>query len=379
MENRILFVDHAAVLGGAELSLLDLAKANRHRSSVLLFESGPFLEKLSLAGVNVETITVDRSILSIKSSNSLKNLRAIFKLWKVVSYVREEGKKYDLIYANSQKSFIIAALARWLGGTPVVWHLRDIITSKHFSLTNRWIAVQLANSQACRVIVNSKATGAAFVAAGGHSSLVRLMYNGLSSEPFENLDKETVASIRAELNISSEAILIGSFSRLSYWKGQHILLDAIRFLPDVHVLIVGEALFGEDDYANRLKDLAKIPSLANRVHWLGFRSDIPELMVACNIIVHTSTEPEPFGRVIVEGQLSRRPVIATRAGGAEELIEDGKTGLLVSPGNSEALMSAIQYLLDNPFKMQEISRNAYDHARKNFSLERLLKEFEDLF
>jgi len=94
---------------------------------------------------------------------------------------------------------------------------------------------------------------------------------------------------------------VGVFSRLSYWKGQHVLLEAMRELPGVHALLAGEALFGETEYIAQLKALVSLPELAGRIHWLGFRSDVPALMATCNIVVHTSTEPEPFGR-IVEGQ-----------------------------------------------------------------------------
>ena len=153
--------------------------------------------------------------------------------------------------------------------------------------------------------------------------------------------------------------MVGLFSRLSYWKGQHILLKAIKELPEVHALLVGDVLFGEEEYASELKTLAADPKLQNRVHWLGFK--------ACDVVVHTSTEPEPFGRVIVEGQLARRPIIASAAGGALELVEDGVSGCLFTPGDPISLQQKINLLIQN---------QGYSSARHNFALTTILDSYE---
>jgi glycosyltransferase involved in cell wall biosynthesis len=263
-----------------------------------------------------------------------------------------------------------------MGSPPVIWHLRDILTASHFSNLNRRLVVALANAQASRVIVNSMATGDAFVAVGGNPELVKLVYNGVSAKPFESVSLDGINRLRADLNITEDTPLVGCFSRLSYWKGQHVLLHAAKSLPDVHILLVGKALFGEEEYVIELKALANSPELAGRVHWLGFRQDIPELMATCTIIAHTSTEPEPFGRVIIEGQMSRRPVIATAAGGAKELIEDGKTGCLVPPGEADILELAIRSLLENPDKMELLAQQGFMWAHTRFSLAALLKNFD---
>lgn len=372
---RILFVNYAAVLGGAELSLLDIATAYRETSQVLLFNDGPLQERLEKAGVRVRVLPAPQVLQTVRTSGGLSALKTFPALWWMARRVVEVGQDFELIHANSQKAFIAGALATFLGGPPVVWHLRDMLTAQHFSSINRRIAVALANTCASQVLVNSRATGEAFVAAGGQRKLVSLVYNGVSTDAFDNFDHEQSVVIRAELDIGN-APLVGVFSRLSYWKGQHILLEAIRKITGVHVLLVGEALFGEAEYVSQLRTLAALPELAGRVHWLGFRSDIPALMAACNILVHTSTEPEPFGRAIVEGQLVKRPVIATAAGGALELIQDKITGRLVPPGDPLALAQTIHELLADPVAAAELGQQGYAHARANFSLEALLVAFD---
>jgi glycosyltransferase involved in cell wall biosynthesis len=374
--HRVLFVDHAAVLGGAELSLLDLATAYRETSQVLLFNDGPFRERLEAAGVRVKIILAPPAALEVRTSGGLSALKALPALWWMARRVAKAGQGFDLIHANSQKAFIAAALAKLSGAPPVVWHLRDILTARHFSRLNRRLAITLANTCTAMVLVNSRATGEAFVAAGGRKELVRLVYNGFAPDAFgDDLKQRKATELRAELGIG-DAPLVGLFSRLSYWKGQHVLLEAMRELPGVHALIAGEALFGETEYTAQLKALACAPELAGRIHWLGFRSDVPALMAACNFVVHTSTEPEPFGRVIVEGQLARRPVVATAAGGAIELIQDGVTGRLVPPSDAAALARIIRELLADPVAAEVLAQRGYAHARATFSLEALLAAFD---
>ncbi len=280
-QRKILFVDHTAVLGGAELSLSDLAFAYRQSSQVLLFTDGVLRPRLENAGVKVKLIEASQQVLELRTSGGLNALKTIPELWRLADQVATEAQGFDLVHANSQKAFIVAALATLKSSPPVVWYLHDIITAKHFSLINRRIAVALADKFAAKVLVNSQATGKAFIAAGGRADLISLIYNGFNSEPFDRVSTQAIQQLRESLGISNK-ILVGLFSRLSYWKGQHILLLAIKKIPQVHVILVGDALFGEDEYVSYLKTLADEPELKERVHWLGFRDDIPTLMKACD-------------------------------------------------------------------------------------------------
>ena len=373
-QHKILFIDHTAVMGGAELSLLDLATAYAATSKVLLYEDGTLRKRLQEQGVTVEVDKASTTMLNLKASGGLNSLASIPELWRVAGRVSRAASNSDVIVANSQKSFITAAIATLRNSPPVIWHLRDILTAKHFSRVNRRVAVFLANRFASRVIVNSQATANAFVEAGGRESLCRVVYNGFQSEKFDIVTTDETAQIRSQLGIGN-APLVGLFSRLSYWKGQHILLEAIKELPEVHVILVGKALFGEQEYVSQLKELADAPELAQRVHWLGFRDDVPILMKTCDLVVHTSTEPEPFGRVIVEGQLAQKPVIASAAGGALELIEDGVNGYLFPPGDSFALSKSIEEIIANPDLAQTLAKRGYQDAKQNFALETILHNF----
>ena len=139
--------------------------------------------------------------------------------------------------------------------------------------------------------------------------------------------------------------IAGVFSRLAPWKGQHVFLKALAHAPDVHGLVVGSALFGEDLYADGLQKEAEALGLSRRLTFLGQRSDVSRLIRAVDIVVHPSVAPEPFGLTLVEAMHAGTPVIATAAGASAEILESGKAGLLVPPGDADALATAMHDVL----------------------------------
>lgn len=373
MNPKILFLDHVGVVSGAELSLLDIARHYAGFSKVLLFADGPFRERLEEVGVAVEVSHAPRAVSGIRREGSgARELRAVPGVLKLSWRVARLACGYDLLYTNSQKALVIGALAGKISGKPVIWHLRDMLTADHFSQAHRRLAVTLANLMVARVIANSKATAAAFIRSGGRAEKVRTIYNGIDPTPFESVAPAEVDTLRRTLGLA-EVPVISAFSRLAPWKGQHVLLEALTHLPGVHALVVGEALFEEDTYARALREQAKNLKIADRVHFLGFRQDVPQLMRLSDVVLHTSVAPEPFGRVIVEGMLARRPVVAARAGGAVEIIEDRVTGHLVPVGDAKALARVIAYLLEDPVRARALAEAGYSAALERFSLQRMLE------
>jgi len=373
MTASILFVDHTAMMGGAQHSLLDIAEANRARSAVVLFEDGPFARALEGRGVRVLRLDGGGSLRQLKKRSALPGLGALVATVRLARTLARVARPFDLLYANSPKSFVVAALAGRLAHMPVVWHLRDILGEGHFSRANVRAVVSLANWSAVRVVANSRATADAFVAAGGRASLVTVVHNGIDAAPFDALAPGTRAAVRAELGIPDDVFLVGCFSRLHPWKGQTVLLDAVARMPDVHALVVGGALFsGEAPYEAELRSRAELPGFAGRVHMLGARDDVPRLLAACDVVVHASVLAEPFGRVLVEAMLANRPIVATAAGGVPEVVSDGETGVLVPPGDARALGEALDALRRDPARVAALSRRGADHARARFSRESML-------
>ena len=369
---KVLFVDQSGKLGGAELSLVDVASAFGSDSSVALFEKGPFLSRLEAAGIDVQLLK-NRSIESRKDHGLLQGLKTIMQALPLIQELTNLAKGYDVIYANTQKAFIFGALAGLIAKRPVVYHLRDILSSDHFSRINIKVAVFMANHLSQIVIANSHATAQAFIQSGGKPDLVKVIYNGFDPEMYQSSPADR-ARLRQELHLEDKFV-IGQFSRLSPWKGQHVLLDALAQCPESVVgVFVGAALFGEDDYAEKIKQQVADLGLSNRVHFLGFRSDIPQLMGACDVVAHTSTAPEPFGRVIIEGMLCGKPVIVANAGGATELVTHRETGWMVEPGDSQQLAKTVIECFENQELRELIACNAHTHACQNFHVDRLKEE-----
>ena len=369
---KVLFVDQSGKLGGAELSLVDVASAFGSDSSVALFEKGPFLSRLEAAGIDVQLLK-NRSIESRKDQGILQGLKTMMQALPLIQELTNLAKGYDVIYANTQKAFIFGALAGLIANRPVVYHLRDILSSDHFSRINIKVAVFMANHLSQIVIANSHATAQAFIQSGGKPDLVKVIYNGFDPEMYQSSPADR-ARLRQELHLEDKFV-IGQFSRLSPWKGQHVLLDALAQCPESVVgVFVGAALFGEDDYAEKIKQQVADLGLSNRVHFLGFRSDIPQLMGACDVVAHTSTAPEPFGRVIIEGMLCGKPVIVANAGGATELVTHRETGWMVEPGDSQQLAKTVIECFENQELRELIACNAHTHACQNFHVDRLKEE-----
>lgn len=348
MSPRVLFVDHVGVLGGAELSLLDVARHFRDTSEVVLFERGLFLERLREEGIRAQVWPAGHAVNGVTREGGWRqDLQAVpgvlHLAWRVARYARS----FDCLYANSQKAMAIAGLAGAIARRPVIWHLRDLLTPDHFSNSHRYLAAGLANVFASHVVANSQATADAFVHSGGRTTTT-VVYNGIDSAPFDAVEEIEAAGLREALGIG-DAPLVGVFSRLAPWKGQHVLIEALADLPGVHGLLVGGALFGpEVGYEEELRAMARQRGVEDRLHLLGFRHDVSALMRATDVVAHTSTKPEPFGRVIVEAMMAGRPVIATDAGGAREIVDSGRTGLLVEPGDPSALRRAILDILARP-------------------------------
>ncbi len=364
---KILFLDQSGKPGGAELCLIDIAKPYRQNCLVGLFADGSFRDLLEKNQIPVKILT-NQAIQVRKESTLLQGLGSLAQLLPLINKVAKIARDYDLIYANTQKALVIGAIASFLSRRPLVYHLHDILSPEHFSKTNRTIAVTLANRFAKLIIANSQASKTAFIAASGRAEIVEVVYNGFSSTSYQ-VNETQIKQLRQELELEDKFI-IGHFSRLSPWKGQHILIEAIAQSPqEVTAILVGDALFGEQEYVKQLHEQVEKLQLQNRIKFLGFRSDIPQLMSACNLVAHTSIAAEPFGRVIVEAMLCGKPVVAASSGGAVEIVEHNVNGYLVTPGEPQELAQIIKTCVKEPSKTAMLAENALCSARDRFDVE----------
>jgi glycosyltransferase involved in cell wall biosynthesis len=363
---RIFFLDQSGKPGGAELCLIDIAKPYRDSALIGLFADGAFKSLLQQNNIPVEVLTT-QAIQVRKESSLLQGLKSFGQLAPLIIKVIKKAGEYDLIYANTQKALVVGALASFFSHRPLVYHLHDILSAEHFSQTNLRIAINLANRFASLVIANSQASKTAFIQAGGRTDIIEVVYNGFDPKNYQS-DESEINKLQQELGLQGKFV-VGHFSRLAPWKGQHILIDALAKCPqDVAAILVGDALFGEQDYVKQLHQQVADMGLENRVKFLGFRSDIPQLMAACDLVAHTSTSPEPFGRVIVEAMLCGKPIVAAKAGGVMELVEHGLNGFLVTPGKPQELAQVITTCLQETEITATIANNARTTASRRFDV-----------
>jgi glycosyltransferase involved in cell wall biosynthesis len=371
---RVLFVNHTSTISGAEMVLLDVAPSC-DGAGAFLFEEGPLSLSLKGLGVEVTNSRYGSGLSRVKRSSSLKKaLPLAGRMSVLIAELGVMASRYDVLYANSQKAFVLGAAAAAIARRPLIWHLHDIISEAHFGSGQRLLQSTLANRFARLVVAPSQPVKSAFVAAGGRADLIRVVPNGLSADG-GNLPR---AELRRELGLPSKPT-IGVFSRLAPWKGQHVVLHALARLPDAHCIIAGSALFGEDEYEQSLRALAARLNIADRVGFLGQRADIPRLMRAVDIVVHPSVDPEPFGRTIVEAMQVGTPVIATDAGASSEILARGEAGVLVPPGNERALAAAVRNMLACPPAALDAQVNrARTRARDVYSVAAMQRAIVDL-
>jgi glycosyltransferase involved in cell wall biosynthesis len=365
---HVLFVCHTGSISGAELVLLDVVQPWAG-GSALLFEEGPLAAALSAKGLEVTVSRWGRGLTEVRRDSSvLKVIPLIGRLLAIVAETITAARRHDVVYANSQKAFVLSAIAVIVARRPLIWHLHDIISAAHFGAMQRRVQVKLANLCASRVVVPSQACADAFVAEGGHEALVVVVPNGLDIAP----EASSPAQLRAELQLP-QGPLVGVFSRLAEWKGQHVVLQALARTPGVSCIIAGDALFGEQAYADRLSQMVVDFDLGDRVHFLGQRSDVPRLMRAVDAVVHPSIEAEPFGRTLVEAMLAGVPVIATDAGAASDILDAGRAGTLVAPGDADSLAGAIASVMARPPEQAAQLACAEARAKSHYGTAQMLR------
>ena len=358
---NVLFLDQSGQLGGAEFALLDIVRRWEGQCRVVTFESGLFPQEVGRAGV--DCVVADYGISSIRrESGPVAAVHTVNALRATTAAVNRQAGAFELIYANTQKAAVVGAMVATARRIPLIVHLHDILTDDHFSRFNQTMS-RIALSRAQTVIADSEATANAYTQVRGGEKRTTVIHYG-----FEDPEPRDPMVVRRELGIDPTAPTVGIFSRLSPWKGQEVVLDAMAQLPDVQALIVGDALFGETAFARELARRAETLNVSQRVHFLGFRKDVADLMAACDLTIHASTAPEPFGRVIVESMLTGTPVVATNAGGPQSILTENHDGWLVPPAGTDALVAAVRNALSSSERLREVGENARTTALEQYPM-----------
>jgi glycosyltransferase involved in cell wall biosynthesis len=240
----------------------------------------------------------------------------------------------------------------------------------------RWLAPRVT-----RYIANSEVTKRSLVSIGVPARQIRVIYPPLDLSIFDLTRRSTLT--RATFGVPESSPCFGIVGLLVAWKGQDVFLRAakrvLEQVPDAYAFVIGGPPRGGRPYEEMLRALSTELGIADRVIFTGFRSDIPSLLKLLDVVAHASVETEPFGRVIAEAMAMGRPVVAAKAGGPTEIIEDARTGFLVSPGDDEALAARISALLQDPELATRIGEAGRHAVIEKFSAEDHGRVVADLY
>ena len=200
---------------------------------------------------------------------------------------------------------------------------------------------------------------------------IRLVHRCVDIEKFspEAVSQERIIKTIKEYHIPEDKKVLLLIGRLTHWKGQHLLLEALSLLKnkDYYCLIVGPDQ-GRVKYSEHLRDLVKKYHLEGNVAFHGQTTDVPALMMVSNVVLSTAIEPEAFGRISIEGQAMGKIVVASNIGGSLDTITDGVTGKLFYSNNPLSLAEAIDWALTlSPAEIKKISQAGIKNVQNNFT------------
>ncbi len=399
-----MFLEPIGELGGAERCLLDLMYALQTRDSqidqiVICGSDGPFVSEAAKLGVRTIIMPLPKQILELGDSGLVQRLskadqieyvwRAISALWQANKYATLLSAKLasiqpSVIHSNGIKFHILTRMAR-IKGVPVILHLRDFIKSRPLaSHALRWSA-----ATATHAIAISKAVAKESQLMLGPIP-ISVVYDAIDVQEF-NPSVGHVADLDRLAGLTQAdagTIRIGLVATYARWKGHEVFLEAAAQVVSnlsgtpIRFFIIGGAIYrtgGSQLTEQSLREKVRSLHLEAYVGFIPFQERIAEIYRGLDIVVHASTQPEPFGRTIAEAMACQKSVIVSASGGASEIFLDGINALGFSPGDSESLASKIRTMLDNPAERERLSLQARITAAQRFSRERLAEEVLNVY
>lgn len=368
---NLLFLQSSSELYGSGkiiLQVLRLYKGEGFNPVVVLTGPGPL--QLILQEEGFPVYVQNLGILRRKYVNPSGLINRWEKNLKAYRFLSNLHRNYDfkLVYSNTL-AVIVGAYWAKRNRIPHNWHIHEIIPGP-FPLVK--LLSQLLDLSSPHPIAVSKAVAQHWQPLLKKSK-VQLIHNGIPYDAFLTAK----ATLKTELGLAEDAILIGMIGRINPGKGQLFFLEMAELLsmtfPTAHFVLVGDPFVGYEPILEEVKKEIGIRRLENRVSYLGFREDIPEIMASLDVFVLPSILPDSFPTVILEAMASGKPVVATRSGGASEMVLDGVTGYLIPIGSVEKGVEALGNLVQN----QEVRQSFGEAARKRVLSEFSLESFEE--
>jgi glycosyltransferase involved in cell wall biosynthesis len=304
--------------------------------------------------------------------------RTLASAIQLAAYSRRHNVR--LVHTNSV-SVSAGGIAARLAAIPHVWHVHEIIT--HPGWLNRMITINLRLFADTIVAVSSAVRDHLLEGDPKLGNKCIVIHNGIDPGRFLAVEQSSTQALRQSWGLRSNTIVIGMVGRISAWKGQEFLLQAVNRVfhqeTNLSVRLVGGIVPGEAWREEALQQMIIDLGLQEVAAIDDFRQDIPVVLSAFDIFVLPSTLPDPFPTVVLEAMASGKPVVATAHGGALEQVTDGETGFLVSPADPNEMAQALIRLIGN--RDRRLSMGAAGHARflSHFTTNHYIRAVEDLY
>lgn len=384
MKRRILFLEHSTdgTIGGSHLCLLEICHnldPNKFQAVVVFFESNPLIDDFRATGAEVHILKLAANWVPPKfipnfvarvlsfSVNLARVLLVRTAAWSLLL----RRLKIDIVHINNACGYDHdLMLAARLTRKPCLVHERGI--QPYIGYRTRYFA-----NRVDRIVAISDAVADNLISQGIHPERIVRIDDGIDASRFTQHESETV--IRARYGIDADTPTIGIVGNIKSWKGQHIVVDAvgvlIREYPRLRCLVIGSV--ADTDYHQELLSRAKsagIPS--SSLIFTGYVPHPADLMRVMDIVIHASVEPEPFGIVLLEAMGCGKPLISTNIGGPREIVVHGETGLLVNPGDHEALARAVSDLLADPVGAKRMGERARVRYYERYTIQKNVAAIE---
>jgi len=293
---------------------------------------------------------------------------AIIKLKKLL-----EKNEVKLIYCADNLSKLIGGIAGKMAGIKVVAHCHDDFKEDVLGKTMRIFYLMFLD----RILTVSERVRNYFTVNGKISQKAITVYNGINANVF---NPQVVSSnIKNELGLGKNTFVIGSIGTLEKDKGQKFLIEAIAILKSEGINNIVCLICGTGPEETNLKRLVDAKGVSDEVLFFGFRNDIPSVLKILDMVVITSLTIESFSMVAVEAMSMKVPVIATKVGGLPEVVDDGKTGILIPPGDVDALHKSLKYLIENSEIRINMGKEGRQRVLERFTIEENVRKTEQVF
>ena len=364
---RIFFLLDSFMIGGTETQAVELARrldpSRYHVTIGCLRREGPLLDRLKNTSVE---------IMEVNLGGGIDSPSGLLGIAKLARYLRRN--KIQILHAHDLWSNIVGMAAAMLARTPVtITSQRDLSHDAWYGTYKRKV-LRFCQRRSSLLLTNAKAIRDGLIEQDHlPPDEVCVVYNGV------DLDRFNILADRSQMFPGSEGnkliVLVGNM--ITEVKGHAVLIAAaqevVKAYPKTQFVLVGEGA-RRPAFEKQAKDLG----LESNFLFLGRRNDVPAILTSCSIAVLPSLA-EGLPNAVLEYLAAGLPVVATGLGGSLEIIEDGKTGLLVPPQDPQALAAALIKLLSDEAFTARIAAAGYDYVKQNFSFERLLAEMDELY